>query len=546
MEQLRKQVYRAYRRLGVRRFLGVLAWCWFVPLLAALAVIAVDKFYPLGWSPFGWGAWGWLGGMAALGLVAAVLWVALTRRDPLGAAIEIDRRFGLKERVSSALAMPEEELQTEAGQALVNDAIRRVERIDVASQFSVVPPRRMLLPLVPAVAAVLVALLVSPAVVKNPAEATTEPPAVTKQVKKTTDEVRRKLAERRKEAKELGLKDAEQTFQKLEQVAKDTGKDPNTRKQALTELNDYAAQLEKRRQQVGGAEKVQEELKQLQKKVDRGPADNLANALAKGDFKKAAAELERLKGQIENSKLDEKQKQDLANQMDQIKQKIDEMAQKQQQVRENLQQQIDQMRQAGQGAEADKLQQQLDKLMQQAPQMQQMQDLAQKLGQCAQCMRDGQMDEAANAMNQIQKGLGDLQKQLDELKMLEDAMNEIAQAKNQMNCPNCGGMGCGQCQGQGDKPGFGMGPGRGQGARPEAETDSNSYDTQVKQKVERGAADVVDLVEGPNAKGQVQTEIQQQLEAAQRGRTDPLTNRRMPKKHRQHAREYFDRFREGQ
>jgi hypothetical protein len=101
-------------------------------------------------------------------------------------------------------------------------------------------------------------------------------------------------------------------------------------------------------------------------------------------------------------------------------------------------------------------------------------------------------------------------------------------------------------QGQGNQPGEGMGAGQGSGARPEAESDAAFYDTTVKQKTGRGAADIVDLVDGPNTKGKVQAEIQEQFEATQKGSTDPLTGRRIPRKHREHAREYFDQFRKGE
>jgi len=91
-----------------------------------------------------------------------------------------------------------------------------------------------------------------------------------------------------------------------------------------------------------------------------------------------------------------------------------------------------------------------------------------------------------------------------------------------------------------------MGAGQGRGPRPEAETDTSFYDTQVRQKLDRGTAAVVDLVDGPNAKGNVETAIREQVDSVRRGSTDPLTGRRIPRKHRQHAREYFDHFREGE
>ena len=71
------------------------------------------------------------------------------------------------------------------------------------------------------------------------------------------------------------------------------------------------------------------------------------------------------------------------------------------------------------------------------------------------------------------------------------------------------------------------------------------YDSRVNQKVGRGSATVVGMVEGPNVKGNVQQQIQEQVESAQHGSTDPLTGRRIPRKLGEHAKEYFDGLREG-
>ncbi len=537
MEELRKQVRRAHRRLGLQRFLGTLCWCWSVTLLAALVLIAVDKWYPLGVEVWAWGV-----GALGLGLLAAIAWIVATRRKPLDAAIEIDRRFALKERVSSTLAMPPDDRESEAGQALVADALRRVERIDVATKFAVRPPRQILLPLLPGVLAVLAAVLIPAAVIDSQAGAAPDSPAAKRQVKRSTEELRRKLAERREQAKKAGLKDAEQLFKRLEEGSREMTAGKTDRKKALVELNDYARQLERRRKQLGGAEEIKKQLDQL-KNINRGPADKFAKAVGRGDFKQAADELKKLIDQLADSKLSEKQKAALAKQLKAMKQKLEDLAAARAAAQDDLRSRIEQLRQAGQLPEAGKLEEQLAKLLQQGPQMKQLDDLAGQLGQCAKCLRDGQLEDAGDALRQLQAGIGNLQDQLDELKLLDDVMGQLDQAKDCMNCQNCGGLGCGQCEGEG---GFGLGPGRGRGARPEAETDTSFYDTQVKQKLGRGTADVVDLVDGPNVKGNVEAEIQQQFESVRRGSTDPLTGRRIPRKHQQHAREYFDRFREGE
>ena len=97
MDTLERQVRRARRRLAAERFLNVLGWCWFAALLAALVAILADKFWPLGVE-----SWAWVAGALGLGLLAAAVWTLLIRGGMLEAAIEIDHRFALKERVSSA------------------------------------------------------------------------------------------------------------------------------------------------------------------------------------------------------------------------------------------------------------------------------------------------------------------------------------------------------------------------------------------------------------------------------------------------------------
>ena len=137
----------------------------------------------------------------------------------------------------------------------------------------------------------------------NPAIATTERQQEKKQVKTTSEVLRRKLAERQEEAHKKGLKDAEELFTKLEQGTKQLVKNDEDRKQALVKLNDLAKDLEKRRDDLGGNDRLKEQLEQL-KNLAQGPADKMADAMRQGDFQKAAQELKKLRDQIENGQLD--------------------------------------------------------------------------------------------------------------------------------------------------------------------------------------------------------------------------------------------------
>ncbi len=538
MEELKRQVNRARRWLGIHRFAKALGWSCFSTLLIALVFIVVDKFRPLGIE-----AWVYLVAALGLGMAIAMLVAYIRGRGSLDAAIEIDRRFGLKERISSTLALSPAEQETEIGQALISDAERRVRKLDVGEHFSVSPGRQLFLPLIPLVAAVLVVWLISPAVVQETPQANAA--SIKKQVKNASGSLKHKLMEQRKAAQKAGLKDAETLFQRLSEKTEElTRGDTDNRKDALVKLNDLKRQMENRQKQIGGAEEIRRKLDQLNM-GSKGPAEEFMKSLAEGDFKQALKELDKLKADLEDGKLSKEEQQQLAQQLDEMKQKMEQAAEKHKQQCQNLKNQIQQARQAGQNAEADRLQEQLNQLTERNGDMQQLQDMAQQLGQCSQCMKNGQMQEAAQKLQGMQDQLSDLQQQLDEMEMLDGAMDQLCQARDQMTCQECGGEGCPACQGgqgKGDKPGMGMGEGQGRGDRAEEETGTRFYDDKVKQQIGKGTATIAGEVEGPNRKGLVLQEIEEQLEAARSESTDPLTEQQMPRQHQEQTKDYFNLY----
>jgi hypothetical protein len=570
MEALRRQVAIAYRRLLMQRFLGTLAWCWFATFVIAAVGVAIPKFIPLEVDPLVWNA-AWIGGAMVAGLLIAGLWTYLTRQSQLEAAIEIDRRFGLKERVSSTLALDESELATDAGRALANDALRRVERLDVESKFGIEVNRRSLLPLVPAMAAF--ALLFVTDAIREVAASNSESLDITKQIKESTEPLRKKLEERRKEAAEKGLKDAADLFKQLEEGARElTKRDEVDRKQALSKLNDLQKQLEQRREKLG-AERMKEQLDNL-KNLKSGPADKVANALKEGDFKKALDEIEELKKQLAKGDLDSKKQEELKNQLAEMQKKLQEAVEGQKKLENDLEKQIakaqaqipnpeelkkqiqelinqgrkedaEKLRQQAQkmAENLEKLQQQLAKMQQGGPQMEQLQQMADKLGQCAACMGQGDKAGAQKALEALQKELGQMQMKADELVMLEMAIDQIGECKG-----DCNGegdkLGKGG-KGKGDGKGDGLGEGQGQGARPIAKDDVAFRESQVSQNIGKGKAVITGEVDGPNIKGRVEQEIQQQMEASKREASDTVIRQRLPRSQRDHAKEYFDALREG-
>ena len=540
MDQLRRQVRVARRRLAVQRFLRLAPWCLFVTLLVAAALVAIDKFYPLGLAN-----WVWPTIALGAGVLAAAAWVGLRGQSELDAAIEIDRRFELRERVSSTFALSVEQRESPMGQALVADALRALERVEVASGFRLSLNRTAFLPLAPAALAFLVASFLNPT--SETATATTDLAEQKLHVKTATQVAQKKVSQKIAEAKKQNLKELTDQLGKLEAGLEKLSKGDDDRRDALVKLNDLNKELEQRREQLRGSDKVKEQLEQL-KDLAKGPADRLAEALKDGDLKQAAKELQALQEQLQSGKLDGEAKADLAKQLEHMEQKLKAAAEQHRQREDALKSQIAQKRAAGQTEQAEQLERQLAKLQQQRPQMEQLEQLAQKMGKCAECTKQGNNEEAASAMAQMQGDLEQMAQQGAEAELLDEAMAQMAEAKDAMACPDCDGRGCENCRGEREgQSRRGLQPGRGHvdADRPEDEIQTGLYDTRTRQQIGPGAVSVVGRVDGPNSKGRVEQEIQSQLEAARGGAADPLAETRLPRGYREHARTYFDVLRDG-
>src|SRR5947208_8500936 len=107
MEEIKRQVSRAQRRLVLQQFLRVFGWSLFTSLLLAAIGLAVPRIWVLSVDPQIWD-WSWIGGGLAVGLAMASIWTYCIRRSKLDAAIELDRRYGLRsEEHTSELQSPD-------------------------------------------------------------------------------------------------------------------------------------------------------------------------------------------------------------------------------------------------------------------------------------------------------------------------------------------------------------------------------------------------------------------------------------------------------
>lgn len=546
MDHIRKQSKTARRRLTVERFLRFLPWTMGVAALVAVVGLVMPKIVALQVDNTVWFA-SWLGGGAALGLLVN-FWMTFVGRPTLpDAAVEIDRRFALRERLSSALVLTPEDRETELGKALADDANRRAEGLDVRDQFSFGFNRRLLLPILPAMLAA--ALWYVPNREPDEILAKKDDAATVKKVKNSTNPLMEQIKKKRKQAEKEGLNEAADLFKQLEGELAKLQKDAKLdTKQTLAKLNDIKEQIAERRKELGSADALRKNLKNMQK-FESGPAEKLLEAMKKGDFNKAEEALEELLNKMENGQMDAAAMQKMQKQMEQMQKAISEAAQDREQAKEAIKEQMEQAEASGDMQKAAQLQRKLEQMAGADANMAQLQEMADKLAQASESMKQGDMQSASEAMQDMMSQLQQMNQSDSELQDLDELMDSLSQSKSQMTCKQCNGMGCASCMGssmmQGQIPGQGMGQGAGQGERPEEEDEVDFFDSQVRDQMKLGETVYGGQVGGANRKGSTQFEVQESILASMSEEPEPLDETPLPKLQREHTRSYFNAVREG-
>jgi hypothetical protein len=325
---LEVRIRQARRRLFTQILLNRVGLAWGCALALGLAWFLIGPIVlPKGPDYLKWAVLGSAGGLGTL----LALWTAIrTRPSHLSAALAIDNRFDLKERVTTALSLSPQEQTSPAGQALLTDANTRLEKVAVKGQFPVRIGWRALF--IPAQAAAIVLLALYPPPIltmiaggkpktdddqANADDAQAKPkPAIPKTFIKPP-------MERPNKSEELRQLEAE-----LEKLYSEHNKD-------IGKVNEKPEKVRERQEKIANAEEklkkreqeMTEKFQRLQEQMDKltelepgeaqrdGPAKDFEDALRKGDLQQAQEEVDRLKKKAKDKKLDQKEQEQLNKQL---------------------------------------------------------------------------------------------------------------------------------------------------------------------------------------------------------------------------------------
>lgn len=544
MNDIRDLLKLAARRLELQSFVGKLHVVALFTACVALVLMMFDSAPAVRFVP-----WVWAGPALALVTlgIAMIFWMR-RRSTELHVAVEVDERLELREKLSTALLC--EGRDDVFARAAIEDAVAAARdprsREVVKRRFAIQPPRGWWLS--PAILLAVLALSFVPSLnlFATDAEQTADITQTRNDVKESLDAVVKVIAEKPELTKELDALVGE--------LSKE-GTDPN----ALKSTNDLKrdaikklTSLEKKLDDILNGEKsktseaLKDKLNQL-KSPESGPAKELADALAKGDFNAAQQAIKEMQEKIAKGELNGEQKKQLAEQLDNIGKQLDQLAKQQQQLEQALQQagmdpKLAQNPQALQQAlqQNQNLNQQQKQMIQQMAQAQQQaaqmcQGMGKACQQMAQAAQQGQAGQLGQAGQQMMNQLNDAEALQQLLQQAQAAANAC---KGQ--CQGLGqNMGMGQCAGE--KDGMGMGNrGRGAGGKaPISPTPSGSKVEKANIKTVEGDVIAKQLFEGPQIRGESKAKLLTVVAEASKGFEEGLDEDQLPRQYHEAHQHYF-------
>jgi len=546
VNEIRALLKTAARRLELTSFIGKLHWVAIVFACIALALMVSDRVASGPFVP-----WIWVG-PALLGMTfvaAALLW-ARNRTTESHVALVVDDRLDLREKLSTALHCQGRD--DAFAQAAIEDAVLtardgRTKEL-VRRRFSLTPPAGWWLSPIIVFAALMISLMnplnlfardpqADPAVQQARREAHESVDAMVKAIEKNP-ELKKEMSDLLGELSKEGT-DPKAQFK------------PDDEKRSALKT---ATEINKKLDDIinGDKSKTSEALEKAlnQLKVEDGPAKEMADAMASGDFEKAQKALAEMMQKAQNGQMNEEEKKKLAEQLKDIAEQLDKLAQQQQQLQQSLQQ-------AGMDPKLAQNAQALQQAIQNNPnlnqqQKQQLQQMAQaQKAACQACQGMGQacqqMAQACQGgqMGQMGQAAGQMAQQLGQMEQMQQLLQQAQAAANacQGQCNKLGeGLCMAQAMQQWKKQGGGMGQwGQGSGGKaPIAPTPTGTKQQKAPVNTVDGEVIAKQLFDGKQiVKGNSKAEIIKVIEQARKGFDEALTEDQMHVKYRDAQQHYF-------
>ncbi len=496
MKTMKRVVQKSARRLGLGRVSRVCARALVFLFAFTCVAVFIDKLVFVGMTTLAW-----IVGAGALVCVAVVvvrsqkLWPSFQE-----AAIEVDERLRLSERISSALAVAH--MNEPMAQAVVADARSYARSIPVAETFPLTFPREFYgALLLAAVSLALLAwmpqfdLLSRRLKLRLAQEEAAE-------VREVAQQMRTELSRRRERLQRLGLEEPGE-IEQMEVVIGEIEEGRLDRADAMATLNELAEQLRDAQREAAARNPVTEA---MARRTGLDRTEDLAASLERREFEEAAQEIERLAEEAASGGLSEEQMAELASELNRLAEALSD---------------------TGGTMSGDT------------------EALSEALAQLAAALQEGDADATSEALAQAQDALIDMDTLQDEIEMLaeyaslcESGGRCLGRGESLATSDMTGVFSEGDSRRRG--PGMG-GPGIGRGGiAPDEEEDVQFEPDRIAGRIRPGRVMGSFFVDGTQVRGEARVEFVETVESAQMEAQDAINRGRIPRAYVDLVHDYFE------
>lgn len=482
--------------------------------------------------------------LGAVVLAGGVLWF-LKRPSRMKAALLLDERLATRERFSTAMLVAGSD--DPFARAACREAHEAAERTDPKGQFPIKPSRRWGWAVAVWMVFGGVALFLPDLDLMGYGAQRTQQQEKEKQLAKVKAEVKERTQVLASMVKELGDAKLAADLAKLGDLEK-SARPADVRREAIRKLGDLAERIKKMKEdaRVRGAEELKSMLKRL-RGSPKGLNNEINQALAKGDFKRAAELLRQLQKQLEEGKLSGADKDALAGQLRDLGKQLDDLAKQQKALEDELQQagldkklaELDEEQLREALKKAGLTDEQIEQLMKKCKACQQACNMCGKLGEamfgCGRGLLEGEL--VLGEMAGICDQLSDLEAMSQRLALVRASLDEIDDAIACLGACEGGNAGL-RLQLRLSGPGAG-GPAFGPRATGPEEAVSLKQ-TGVKNKAGEGPVIASWYFKGEQIKGESKRKLEDVVQAAKDRAAEAVSENRIPREHQPVVKKYFD------
>ncbi len=574
MQDIHRVLRAAARRLWVAGLIQSVVGTLSVLLVLAILLRVAEQLFAF---VVPWGDVALWGGVGAL--LGAMIWATVFRAKQDAVARRVDEGADLKESISTALCVATED--NAWSRATVESAAEKARKVHVGQALPYAWPRLLEVPLCLAVALLIVWVAVPKMDLAGLAAAAEEEQAEKDRIQlvnENTDNVKKLEEEIKKLLEEEGEGAEPDTPEGMtEPQDMSVEQQIQVNKKKLTELaNKLNEKIEGKKGET--LEALQDKLQNL--KPGGSELNELTRAMAKSDFKAAAAELSKMQEKLESGEMSGQGAEALAEQLENLSEQMEQLANERASLEQKLekmgvdpalasdpnalQEALEQAQQNGSMSEqqAQELQQ-ASESMQSASEM--MQNMSEMMSQMSQAMSQspsemGQMSqEAMQAMEGMQGALSEMEMMSMDMQqaeaMMGEAMDQLAQMSGSGDGEGQGGMGMSESDGMGGTQPFSEGPtnisqgngsggpGQGGGRAPGPEQAATKWKTEKDLGVLGPGRTIGETyVDGLGIKNESVVQFQAAIAQAEQEVAESIEGNRLPREYQDAVKHYFGRL----